>query len=93
MEKEKEEMKTVSYQYGNRAPIRDRILEIMSDGAVRKTKEIEKAANWPTKTNILKTLADLKVSLIENRDHRRLKKFKPDNCRKGVDWQLITTKN
>lgn len=81
-------MKT-TYRYGTRAPIRDRILELMADGKVRKSMEIAEAINWPTTTNITKTLSDLKMALIENRDPRRLRKIIPDNCNKGVEWQLI----
>lgn len=78
-----------SYRYGTRAPIRDVILELMSDGKVRKSTEIAEAINWPKKTSITKTLSDLKVRLVENKDSRRLNKYKADNCRKGIEWQLI----
>jgi len=84
-EKEKEEMK-----YPSRGPVSDKILSLMSDGKVRKSMEIAEAINWPTTTNITKTLSDLKTSLVENRDPRRLKKITPDNCNKGVEWQLIS---
>lgn len=83
-------MKTATYRYGTRAPIRDRILELMADGKVRKSMEIAEAINWPTTTSITKTLSDLKMALFENRDPRRLRKITPDNCNKGVEWQLIS---
>jgi hypothetical protein len=87
MEKEKEEMK-----YPSRGPVSDKILLLMSDGKVRKTREIAEEINWPTTTNIANTMSDLKISLIENRDSRRLKKIPPDNSNKGIQWQLITKK-
>lgn len=85
MEKEKEEMK-----YPSRGPVSDKILLLLSDGKARKTMNIAEEINWPTTTSIAKTLADLKISLIENRDPRRLRKITPDNGNKGVEWQLIS---
>lgn len=85
MEKEKE----ISYRYGTRAPLRDRILELMSDGKTRKSKEIADAIQWPTTTSITKTLTELKMKLRLEKDRRVLVCVKPDNCRKGIDWTLI----
>lgn len=79
----------MSYRCGSRAPIRDKILELMADGKPRKSTEIASALNWPTSTSITKTLTQLKLQMRENHDPRRLLRVKFDNCRKGIEWTLV----
>lgn len=83
-------MKTL--QYGTRPDIRDRLLEILSDGKHRHISEITKELNWPKTTNVSKTLVNMKAHLVVTRDPRRLNRIKFDNHRKGTVWYL-THKN
>lgn len=83
-------MKTL--QYGTRPDIRDRLLEILSDGKHRHISDIKKELNWPKTTSVSKTLADIKAHLVMTRDPRRLNRIKFDNLRKGTIWYL-TYKN
>ncbi len=75
-------------RYGKRADIRDRILSVLADGKRRHISEITKELNWAKTTNVSKTIAEIKSSLIMNRDSRRLHRVKFDNCRKGTIWYL-----
>jgi predicted transcriptional regulator len=75
-------------RYGKRADIRDRILSVLADGKQRHISEITKELNWTKTTNVSKTIAEIKSSLVINRDSRRLHRVKFDNCRKGTVWYL-----
>ena len=74
---------------GNRSDIRDRILELLSDGKERHISEIVSELNYDKKTNINKTLNEIKVTLVTTRTGLSLVKKKFDNCRKGSVWTLI----
>lgn len=75
----------MEFKYG---PLRDKLLKEMSDGEVRSSKEIEQRISWEKKTNIVKTLSDLKIDMAVKRDTRRLLKIFPDKPRGELKWKL-----
>ena len=75
----------MEFKYG---PLRDKLLKELSDGEVRTSKEIEKRVSWEKKTNIVKTLSDLKIDMAVKRDSRKLLKIFPEKPRGQLRWQL-----
>ena len=76
-----------------RADLRDKILLLLADGKSWHIRDLIKALEWPTKTNISKALNGIKEHLVITRDPRRLHKESFDNCRKGTLWKLTTKDN
>ena len=75
---------------GMRSPIRDRIIELLSDGVPRSAVDIAKAIDWKSATSITKTLGDIKNSLAARSDKWKLKKVKLGvSPRHGTEWQII----
>jgi hypothetical protein len=70
-------------------PLRDKIINELSDGEVRTSKEIEEKISWPTKTNIVRTLSDLKVDMAIRKDPRKLLKIFPEKARGQLKWKLV----
>ena len=75
-------------QYGSRPALRDKILELLSDGKPRHIREITEDINWNSTTSISKTLMEVKEKLVLTRDPRRLCRKKFDNANKGTVWWL-----
>lgn len=75
---------------GMRSPIRDRIINLLSDGVPRSSVAIAKAIDWKTTTNITKTLGDIKDFLALRSNKWKLKKVKLGTSpRHGTEWQII----
>ncbi len=75
----------MEFKYG---PLRDKLLKELSDGEVRTSKEIEQRISWDKKTNIVKTLSDLKIDMAVKRDTRKLLKIFPEKPRGELKWKL-----
>jgi hypothetical protein len=76
----------MGFKYG---PLRDKLLKELSDGEVRSSKEIEEKVSWNKKTNIVKTLSDLKVDMAIRKDPRKLLKIFPEKARGQLKWKLV----
>jgi len=70
-------------------PLRDKLLSELSDGEAISSKEIEEKISWPTKTNIVKTLSDLKIDMAIRKDPRKLLKIFPEKARGQFKWKLV----
>jgi len=70
-------------------PLRDTLLKELSEGEVMSSKEIEEKISWPTKTNIVKTLSDLKIDMAIRKDPRKLLKIFPEKARGQFKWKLV----
>jgi|TARA_S200002703_G_scaffold21891_1_gene18514 hypothetical protein len=70
-------------------PLRDKLLKELSDGEVLTSKEIEEKVSWPKKTNIVKTLSDLKIDMVVRKDSRKLLKIFPEKARGQFKWKLV----
>jgi len=75
----------MEFKYG---PLRDKLLKELSDGKIRTSKEIEQRISWDKKTNIVKTLSDLKIDMAAKRDTRKLLKIFPEKPRGELKWKL-----
>lgn len=76
---------------GHRPPIRDRILNLLSDGKPRTSLEIKEALKWNSSTSITKTLGDIKNLLDKNDDSRKIEKERLGTShRLGTRWRLKT---
>ena len=70
-------------------PLRDKIINELSDGEVRTSKEVEEMVSWDKKTNIVKTLSDLKIDMALRKDPRKLLKIFPEKARGQLKWKLV----
>jgi len=70
-------------------PLRDKIINELSDGEVRTSKEVEEMVSWDKKTNIVKTLSDLKIDMAVRKDPRKLLKIFPEKARGQLKWKLV----
>lgn len=77
---------------GMRPSLRDRILELMSDGQTRTSAQVRDALKWEKRTSIPKTLSDISDFLRASGNERQLEKMPLGNSkRNGVAWRLIDT--
>lgn len=76
----------MEFKYG---PLRDKLLKELSDGEVRSSKEVEEMVSWDKKTNIVKTLSDLKIDMAVRKDPRKLLKIFPEKARGQLKWKLV----
>ena len=70
-------------------PLRYKIINELSDGEVRTSKEVEEMVSWDKKTNIVKTLSDLKIDMAVRKDPRKLLKIFPEKARGQLKWKLV----